>query len=231
MIKKIILMFIFIVLLTGCTAEYNLNINKDFIIDEDIIIRDSIFSVKKQNLDVDSFVELNVDGYKSDPRYSMYMYEKVVDNSYAKVIAKTTYLDFLSYKQNNIVKASLFDTFNIINNGNTYIFAYKLKPRDEIKIFEEEDLYGSLIDEVKINITLPFEVTSNNADKVNLDTGTYTWKYSKNGVLKDINLEFNANKMSLGRIAIGLYFVLGFAIILLVIFGYAFYKYKSHNRV
>ena len=231
MIKKIILMFIFIVLLTGCTAEYNLNINKDFIIDEDIIIRDSIFSVKKQNLDVDSFVELNVDGYKSDPRYSMYMYERVVDNSYAKVIAKTTYLDFLSYKQNNIVKASLFDTFNIINNGNMYIFAYKLKPRDEIKIFEEEDLYGSLIDEVKINITLPFEVTSNNADKVNLDTGTYTWKYSKNGVLKDINLEFNANKMSLGRIAIGLYFVLGFAIILLAIFGYAFYKYKSHNRV
>ncbi len=232
MIKKIVLIFVYILILSGCTAEYNINIDKDLIIDETIVLGDSTYNIKKQNLNVDSFIDSILYEFDTDPNYSMYVYEKDIKESFVNVKAKTIYLDFLGYNRNNNVKENLFSKLNIYEDNGTYTFEYKIKPKDQIKIFNEsESLYDSLIDEVTVNITLPFQVEKHNADSYIAHTGTYTWNYSKNSKLKDINIKFNTNKMSLGSDAPGIYFMVVLVAMFCLVFGYTVYKYKSNNKV
>lgn len=231
MIKKTILIFIFIMLTVGCTAEYNLNINKDLLVDESITIKESIFKVRKQELNVDFFVDSNIERYSSNKDYSLYVYEKKIDSNQASVVASTTYLDFLSYKKDSVVINELFSAFNILNDNNIYKFGYKAKPKEDINIFVDDELYSSLFEDLKVNIKLPFRVISSNADSVDINSGVYTWKYTKDGNIKDINIEFDVNKAKIGKTEQGLYFLSGFVIIILALVGYAYYRYRSNNRI
>ncbi len=231
MFKKMILIFIFIIMNTACTAEYNLNIDKDLIVEESVSVKDSIFNIRKQELDVDFFLDLNIDRYKSNNLYSTYMYEKKVDNNNAIVTANMTYLDFLSYKNTSALIENLFTNLNIINNGNIYTFEYKVKSLSNIEVFKSTELYSSLLDGVDVNIKLPFRVINSNADRFDEDSGIYSWKYIKGESLKDINIEFDISKTKIGNTEKGLYFLLSFVIIICAIIGYAFYKYKSNNKV
>lgn len=231
MIKKMIIIFIFIIIGTGCTAEYNLNINKDLIIDETITLKESIFNIKKQELDVNFFVDLNIDRYRSDDRYSMYMYNKDIDSNNASVTANAIYLDLLTYKNTSPLIENLFSNFNIIKTENIYEFEYKAKSLNNVEIFDASDLYASLVEEIKVNIKLPFRVLNHNADMFNEDIGIYTWEYSNRKPTKNIIIEFDTSKMKVGNTEKGLYFLLGFVIIIGALIGYVYYKYKLHERV
>lgn len=231
MIKKLSISLLSIMILSGCTAEYNLNINKDLLVDESITIKESIFKVRKQELNVDFFVDSNIERYSSNKDYSLYVYEKKIDSSHASVIASTTYLDFLSYKKDSVIINELFSAFNILNDNNIYKFGYKAKPKEDINIFVDDELYSSLFEDLKVNIKLPFRVISSNADSVDINSGVYTWKYTKDGNIKDINIEFDVNKAKIGKTEQGLYFLSGFVIIILALVGYAYYRYRSNNRI
>lgn len=231
MFKKMILVFFFIIISTGCTAEYNLNIDNDLVIEESILIENSILDIKKQELDVDFFLDLNIDRYNSNNRYSMYMCEKEVNDDSAIVTANAIYLDFLSYKNTSPLIEEIFTNLNVVKNNNVYTLEYKAKSLDNVEMFQSSDLYSSLIDEVNVNIKLPFRVMHSNADKYNVEDGIYTWKYSKNEPTKDINIEFDVSKMRIGNTEKGLYLLLSFVIIISAIIGYAFYKYKANDKV
>lgn len=231
MIKKSVLIFIFIIIMTGCSAEYNLNINKELFVEESVTIKESIFNIRKQELNVDFFIDYNIEKYSSNKDYSMYVYEKQVDSNKAEVTGIATYLDFLNYKKESILIKEMFSAFNILNEGSIYTFGYKVKNKEDINIFKEDELYSSLFNDLTINIKLPFRVISSNADSINIDAGIYTWKYSKDDIVKDINIEFDVNKTKIGKTKQGLYFLSGFVIIILALVGYAYYKYKSNNRI
>ncbi len=217
--------------MTGCSAEYNLNINKELFVEESVTIKESIFNIRKQELNVDFFIDYNIEKYSSNKDYSMYVYEKQVDSNKAEVTGIATYLDFLNYKKESILIKEMFSAFNILNEGSIYTFGYKVKNKEDINIFKEDELYSSLFNDLTINIKLPFRVISSNADSINIDAGIYTWKYSKDDIVKDINIEFDVNKTKIGKTKQGLYFLSGFVIIILALVGYAYYKYKSNNRI
>ena len=126
---------------------------------------------------------------------------------------------------------NLFSNFNIIKTENIYEFEYKAKSLNNVEIFDASDLYASLVEEIKVNIKLPFRVLNHNADMFNEDIGIYTWEYSNRKPTKNIIIEFDTSKMKVGNTEKGLYFLLGFVIIIGALIGYVYYKYKLHERV
>jgi len=167
MMKKIIFLLI-ILLLTGCSANFNVEIKQNTI-EQNIFIQANNYEldgtllntiaknvyIDKQDTTVlgrfrllnnkndnplNAFVSYNINDYDYD--YSLYI---CYDNQ------NITY-------SNNILKVETSDYFNCF------------------------DKY-SIIDDVNINVTTGYKVLENNADKV--DGNTYTWnitKYNKKGI-------------------------------------------------
>lgn len=231
MIKKLSISLLSIMILSGCTVDYSINIDKDLIVDESIKINELTNTILTQTLDVDIFLDKAIDNYQNDPRYDLYMYEKYTDDSETYVTAKAYYLDFNAYLENKKIKDTLFENFNIIKEGNTYNFVYVAKNSKDVEIFNDSELYTSLIDEVRLNITLPFKVISNNANNVDIETNTYTWIYKKNENLKNIDIKFDISKSAARKEAIGIYLLTGLIVIVLGTAGFAAYKYKNFNKI
>jgi hypothetical protein len=218
-------------MLTGCSVEYNIDINDELIVDETIKVKELTRRILTQTLDVDKFLDRTIRDYRDDPKYDIYMYEKYTDDEESYVTAKAFYLDFESYKNNKNVKDNMFENFNIINEGNVYTFVYVAKDKKDVEIFNDSELYSNLVDEVKINIVLPFRVLSNNADTSEKETGTYTWVYRKNEDLKNIEIKFDKSKRALKKDIMGVYMLVGVFALIIGISGFVAYKYKSFNKI
>lgn len=169
--KKITMLLLLVILLTGCSAEVNVVIN-DTGINETITINDNsttsyynyvpvfyedIFSDVEPDVKNEGITYYNknitqgIDGYKIN-----YNYKYTVDE----------------YKRARSVKTS-FQSFNIRESKVDEQLVISTSTGG-IKYF---DKYSNL-DSVKINITPSYKVLENNADYVN--GNVYTWVFTKN---------------------------------------------------
>lgn len=230
MIKKIVLIGMFLLLVTGCTVEYNMDINKDLIIDESIKVKERSSIVDTQTMNVDLFLDKTIEDYQDDPRYPMYIYEKYTDDKETYVIAKSYYLDFENYKNTSNIIEILFDDLQVIKEDNTYNLIYKSKNVRDIEIFKESELYNNLIDEVRVNITLPFKVISNNSNLFDIDKSTYVWIFKKDKPLSDINIKFDISKSAVKKEKYGIYLVGGLFVGILLLMSFTYYKYRNFNK-
>ncbi len=172
--KKILILFSFILILSGCTVNYNVTIDENNI-KENISVNDNITDNRTRE-DIIAF-------YNS--WYPVYLYDGIIDNY-------TTKLDGAIY----------YNKSNLIENANTfnYNFSYNHKLEDypkttiwslyllnntftndnnKISINSGKSMQffnNSALTNLNINITTDLEVLENNADKI---TGnTYTWEYN-----------------------------------------------------
>lgn len=199
-IKLIILIIPLILLSSGCTATYTLNITKDTI-EENFDIKET-FEQTYKNAYLNE--KGSLDGFQNNPnylnKYVKQMQEKYLnyyinkdnfnrDNSLRiNSLYENGYVYFLTnskdYNQknnsliNNIVKDSL-----IVNDNNIIVHL------DNIPNYLIENL-----DNLKIVITTDLTVTSNNADSV--EDNKYTWNYDKtNNLNKSISLYIERPKV------------------------------------
>lgn len=230
MIKKTLTIFIFVMLLTGCTAEYNLSIDKELIVEELVTIKEDTYIIKTQTLDVENFLDSTVNNFKRDSKYDKYTYKKYTDDSNTSVEAKAIYLDFQDYLTNNIVRGQIFNDIDIVKENSTYRFVFKPKTSNEIEVFKETELYSNVVDEIQIKINIPFKVIESNYDKFDIDKNEYTWTYKKDQHLKDVVIKFDITKQAVKKENTAIYFiaVVIISIVLLSLMG--FYKYKKFNK-
>lgn len=231
MIKKLSISLLLLIVFSGCSVDYNLDISKDLIIDETININEKTIEINKYALDKEFFIDSLIDDYKQIYNYSTYMFEKNINNSESIVIAKKHYLGIEDYKNNNEVYRMVFEDYTISNQGDVYTFAYKINNKNEISLFKEDELYDSLVDDINFNITLPFKVLEENSDSMDEKQSKYTWKINKEQELKDIVIVFDISKEPLKKETIGLYAIVGLFVLLVVIVIFGFYKYKRFNKI
>ena len=168
----------FLVLLTGCTAEYNVTI-------EDKTISEELKLTNVDNDYIDLFNKLP--SITEENKY--YNVKKEKNNlSYSYIYR------FDDYKKSNIVK-NCYEALQVYqddNNDEYYILQSGLN--FTCNLIQINDYDNIIVNDVKINIkVVGYDVIENNADSVNKNI--YTWKINKNNYTnKPIIIKFKVPK-------------------------------------
>lgn len=177
--KKLLLLIIMLLSLTGCTFEYNVEISTNSIKEDNIVYIDNS---NKNN--IKEKVEELVNNY-TGPTNSLGMYEQAIveKNNNFGMSYKKEYSDIEDY--NNSLSFSLcYDNYKLIKEKDKII----ISTSERFNCFNK---YKEL-DDVTINIKSKLDVLSSNADTV--DDNTYTWYINKgNANNKNINIVFKPN--------------------------------------
>lgn len=229
--RKIFLLILVAFLFSGCTVKYNLYINNDL-------------SVNEQVVAFESTSELNMNT-KQEP--------KVAANSLFNLYKKKGIdYSFSTVEENGGVTSTVSTSFNSLEEYENYfesdiVKEVNITKKDGYITLEYEqnepltdDYSESLIyDSIEVRINIPFMVTETNADRVQGDT--YIWTIEKNNNLKNINITFNSNetknskKFNFGIFEINIKYsiliILGFAVVVFSIVLFVYLNNKKNNKV
>lgn len=230
-IKNVFFLFIGVMLLSGCTATYNLEISyDDFYESLDVygVSLDSsnyFFPIYYNSIDEDEYdvdVSRKIDGIS--------YYNSSFDNDSIKFDYKFTTDDFSkSNFANSFYSSFVFKRYDYDEDGKQDY--YILSTSDDFSAF---DIYTDLT-EITVKIKNNFDVISNNADEI--DGNIYIWHFMPDKI-SSINMVYNPdivvdNRTFLQRLKDGDYFnvfTLAFLIILVVLVLYLIFKNISKKK-
>ena len=225
-----VFLLITILLLTGCKVEYNLNLDNNLNLLEDINIIPSNNSDKEtiNNFSYNIPIDSTADDYD--------VFEKKMETlEYYNINKKNDKLE-INYKYDN-TKYDEYSNSTLVNMAYEYISIEKVDDREivlstakEFRLFESYDN----IEEVKITIKTNYKVLKSNADEV--DNHKYIWKINKeNAYGKGIYLKVDTSIEDLSfleKLMRGDYFTPFTISIMLLIIGsiiYLILKRKSNK--
>ena len=213
---KIIITFLLIIFLTGCSGNYNLKINSDLSIDEDLQLTIKGKDSYQKTLDI--FEENNID-------------KKNYDVSISEDTVQISYTDKFSSIEDYILNSKVYNQmFNKIeyNKKGSNIDLYvdeNIKLKNNYNLSNGSNLTD--FDVIQVNITNPFKVKLHNAEIVN--DKVYTWSLTNNQGHKKIQMQF---KSSLDKFPIKPVIVGSLIVIVSFILLFNLYKrYKSRQNV
>lgn len=196
--NKIILLVISIIILNGCTVEYNLDLDKNVLTETTTILTDVTTSETYENeLLIDIFDTKNKyyePTYINPENYDEYVggYQKNVDYYKIEDYKKDNFkglkisnnFDFNNYQRSRIINYC-FDKLSMQKSDN-YVL---LRTNDNCKLFDSYPL----LEKLTINIKTDLEVIVSNADKV-VDN-VYTWNINQNNYKnKSVHLTYSLGK-------------------------------------
>lgn len=216
--KKIILLFLCLFLLTGCTVNYDLNITKSDMT-EDISI-----SIPKSNLDKETkkFIKNNENiVYEGQDIFYKKNYKENKNNininySYTHYEDNLANSKFLNWCYDKIKIDKTSETINISTS----------------KTFKCLNHYGEVkIDKAIINIKTKLKVISNNADEVH--GNTYTWRINKDNYMKSpINIQLENKYQILNKASKELFIIYGaIAVLIIILVLLIIFKLKRNNKI
>lgn len=175
---KYILLILIVFILTGCSGNYNLTFNKDLSINEELnILIDNSNDAYERTLDLLKKAEIDPDKY-----------EIMIDKDKVKIVYKETYSSFENYYLNSKLYRSLFE--NIEYEKDNTGMSINTKSRFKLNDKNNQSIINAYdIDNFKINLSIPFNVTENNADSIK--DNTYTWDLNNSDTYKEINLKYD----------------------------------------
>ena len=185
--KKILFLIIALLLITGCSVNYNLKINEDLTILEEASLTGTedffknYYKTTKKNVIKDS-LEL----YKDILKTNGYNYE-LIENDIPYVKVNKKYNNIGSYTKESILFNDYFDEVKYVEDGN-------IKKIETVGYNENnpDDPNRFYVRKLSISITCPYKVKNHNAKNVNKKTNTYY--YELNSDSSKILLEFDSSK-------------------------------------
>lgn len=179
---RLLLLIFSIVFLTGCSGNYNININRDLSVDENLYLTiDNKANIYNNTLKI--FDNNNIDKDKYD--VSLSGDEIIIEYS-----DKFNTID--EYLLESKVYHQLIDEISY-NKTDKYIDIYvnqhfKLKQNDNIGNTSDFDI-------LQINVNTPFKMINNNSDISN--DNVYTWTIDKNTIQKKIIMNFETKPIGI----------------------------------
>lgn len=232
---KIFMMFLIVLFLSGCEANYNLYIGNNIFEETTTVTANNqelntydskTYLTMKQKIDL--YYMKYVDIVYQDPYYNPYLDDPQSGITYygKKLINNGDNYGFnykYSFNKDNYLDSNIVNTFFKNNNSTLSNNKYVLS----VNTFNGFERYSDLTS-VSISIATDFEVKKNNADGVY--GNVYIWNITKDNALdKRIYLELiNINKGNKEVNNKTILIVLGIACSLIVIgyFSYSILKYK-----
>ncbi len=215
--KRIIVLLFGVLLLTGCTADYNLEIDNN-LLKEEITGMVSKNELNENNSEAPNTVSSLINEKQYPFANSTEIYDKKLNEDGNNINYKYSF----NYDMTNFDKSSLintcFENHEIVDLGNYY----------SIKLSGE--FYCLYAKNINVNVTSNLNVISNNAKKVK--DNTYTWVINKDTT----NIEFVVDKTKPftknNKKGSSTFRIISF-VILMVLSGitYLLYKKKSNNEI
>lgn len=215
--KRIIVLLFGVLLLTGCTADYNLEIDNN-LLKEEITGMVSKNELNENNSEAPNTVSSLINEEQYPFANSTEIYDKKLNEDGNNINYKYSF----NYDMTNFDKSSLintcFENHEIVDLGNYY----------SIKLSGE--FYCLYAKNINVNVTSNLNVISNNAKKVK--ENTYTWVINKDTT----NIEFVVDKTKPftknNKKGSSTFRIISF-VILMVLSGitYLLYKKKSNNEI
>ncbi len=192
--KNILFIICSVLLLTGCSAQYNIEIKSDEIKEELQVYEENLYydyEIEKQiedNLNIKTGVlkdEQNGDTEDPNPQYKYYLKEKIDSNN--RLGIKYTNTFSISDYSKSYIANSCYKYFQVYNNDRYIVLSTS---KEFLCIENFDNLY-----EVTINIKTKYKVEDNNADKVS--NNVYSWTVTKNNFdNKNLYLKINTKKIA-----------------------------------
>lgn len=180
--KKIKLFTIFCLLLfsTGCSVKYDLTINEDSSINEDVIAEEQTDRMEaRTKLKGEQAINYLYNMFaKDNDRYSLSSSDS---NKTTEVTASATYENIDEYS--SMFTSDVFDNINVTRDGDKVTLTASQR-----KSLGGYDSTSLIYDEIEVNISVPFDVVSENADSIR--SNVYTWKIEKGKKLKNIKITY-----------------------------------------
>lgn len=177
--KRILSLIILLLLLTGCTCEYNLTIDNNVYKEEINLTGEN--NEENSNINNKWKVPVDKDEYNKggDPESNSYISGDIYEYKVTGNILKFNYDFTKSTYPNSSAVSNCYDKLTVLNYENSTVISTSSKAT----CFDEYPLLTS----ITVNIKVDKPVTSNNADNVN--GNVYTWNITKdNHDNKPINI-------------------------------------------
>ena len=227
-LKKYLFLLCLVVLLTGCSTNYNLVVDKDFKIKEDveISIAKSNFNIK--GTDIDSILTEQISSFNSKISTPVNNYKIDKGLKQISINFNNEYDSVEAYSQSKFLK-------NVNGKAEIYEYEDNGKKTDIFQIMVNYDFFDLVntknlsnykLEELKLNIKFPYEVISTNADKV--DKNTLSWDLTKLIKSRSFYIEYDKDKVYKNDsriLLIVIASILTLGIVLLIAF-----KKKSNNK-
>lgn len=215
---KKIFAILFLILLSGCTTNYNLKISNDSF-EENI-------SVHIDKSEIPSYTGGEVE---TDDQITPFLnndYSALFSDNNAYYEKNRT--DFDNYIQVDMNYNYSEEEFSDSNSLKLCFSDYEFTYEDSYYIHAYGEFYCLYSDDINISIETNNKVIKNNADSVN--GNVYTWNVNKNNV-RNVNIEFEVEKgFSIKNF---IYYVLGAVVVIIVvaIICNIYFKRKKVNEI
>lgn len=196
--KKNIFLILILFLITGCSCNYNISLNKDLTVDEEIIIygTNRLYNAYYKTNKVDVLKE-NLENYVEELEVNNYEYSLVEDvNPY--IIIKRKYQNMEEYLNNSKFFNDYFDEISYNKSGNIVkIETIGFNPNEE----DNPDRF--YVENALINVKLSYEVSNANTSIVDDKTNTFQYNLLENDsdfkllINYDISKKFNPHKKNM----------------------------------
>ena len=228
---RLFITILILLVLSGCSVEYNLTINEDYTINETVIASEETNRMESlTRLKGKQAISYLYDMYKRDNKDVELDYRN--ESKYTYATAYTSHDNINEYANN--FTSDVFNKAIVEKKDNVTTLTLNQSQK-----LSNDDSYALVYDDIKINITIPFKVTQNNADSVN--GNVYTWNIKKGKDLKTIKVSYEEgskknnvnvktkNKTYNIKYSVIIIGILIFVIVFIILFVYI--KNKKNNVV
>lgn len=214
---KYIVISVLLLLVTGCSGNYNVKINEDMSVNEELYLNIE----NKEGLYQKTLKIFNDNNVKEKD------YEVVLSDDNLKITYNASYNSIEEYILNSKIYHQLIDNIEL-NKSNNYVDLYV---NEKLKIsnlnMKQNGTNLTDLDVLQVNIENPFEVNFSNAELVT--DNVYTWTIKNGDIEKKIQMQF---KPSLNIFPYRQVIVLSVVIICFVIIGVSIYiRYKKSQKI
>lgn len=232
--RRILLLLLLFVCLTGCTIRDNITVNYDGKVIESVEVLQNNSIIGNQSLK--NIVDNKIKNYSTILEHKNYEYEIVRHDSYSGARIYKTYNNICDYFGNSAFNQYVYKYMNCIETDEYYEIT---NATEHIKFCDQCSNWPALND-VELKVILPVSATDQNADEV---TGnTYIWKYDEStsndkdfylkiskSELKEAEEKYNEEQKRKERIKKIIMFSI-IAVVLIVIASISLYLYKKYKN-
>ncbi len=203
--KKKVFLLLILFLLTGCSCRYDVSINNDQTVNEEVIIygTNRLYNTYYKTNKVDVLKE-NLENYIEDLEENNYEYYLKEDTE-PYIVIKKKYSNMEDYLNNSHFFNDYFDEISYNKEGNIVkIETVGFNPNEE----DNPDRF--YVEDALINIKIDYEVGSANTEVIDDKTNTFTYSLLEDTndfkilINYDLSTKFNPHKKNMIYIVIAI---------------------------
>lgn len=222
--RKFVFIFLIIILCSGCRAEYNLTINDDLSVEENVLATEAEdFFKEYEKSSIGRVIGFILEPYLTTLNENNYTTNTYITSGRSGATISKKFDSLEEFAKSTIFASQYTDKVDYTKDGNKITLSVKGRFSKA-----DQDQTRFPIEEAAISIKLPFKVIDNNADKV--DGDVYTWLFDKKDTEeREIKITFDGSKInkSFNYWYIGI--IIGIIILLIMLFM-VYNKVKSKRN-